>query len=101
MLTERLTFKAKYGHGDELVALIRESFAEMGMMGATSARIYTDRTGTMFTVVMEADYANLAAYATATGGDEAFSDAKFQEWFARMVAVTEGGERQLLNMEPV
>ena len=97
MITERLTFQAKYGHGDELVALFKETASTM-MQGSTGARIYTDATGTMFTVSVEIDYPDLAAWAAANGPD-AYADSSFQEWFGRMMAVTERGERQILNSE--
>jgi|SRR5690349_5124302 hypothetical protein len=100
MITERLTFRAKYGHGDELVALMKESFNIMPVEQVLGARIYTDHTGPMFTVAMEVDHTDLQAYAGSSMGDGAdYARADFQEWFAKMVAVTESGERQLFNSE--
>ena len=52
----------------------------------------------MFTVAVEIDYPDLAAWQAATGPGS-YEGADFQEWFARMVAVTERGERQLFNSE--
>ena len=64
MLTERLTFRAKYGHGDELVALFREWYAKMApQAGMSGGRLYTDATGPMFTVITEFDHADMTAYA--------------------------------------
>ena len=100
MITERLTVRAKYGQGDALVALMKESFDIMPMEGVQGARVYTDHTGPMFTVAIEIDHADLAAYAKSSmseGADYARSD--FQQWFARMVECTEMGERQLFNSE--
>ena len=97
MITERLTFQAKYGKGDNLLALFKESMSSM-TEGATGIRTYTDATGTMFTVAVEIDYPDLAAW-QAANGPGAYDDSGFQEWFARMVAVTERGERQLFNSE--
>ena len=102
MITERLTFRARYGQGDALVALMKESFDIMPSADFVGARLYTDHTGTMFTVAMEIDYTDLAAYAkssTAEGADYGSSD--FQKWFARMVECTEMGERQLYNSEKI
>ncbi len=101
MLTERLTFRAKYGHGDELVGLLKEMFAKMGDQGGIAgARIYTDATGPMFSIVNEMDFADMAAYAAFFTADQTmYSDPEFQAWFARMQELTETGERQLLNME--
>ena len=100
MITERLTFRAKYGQGDDLAALMKESFDILPSGDFVGARLYTDHTGPMFTVAMEIDHADLAAYAKSSmseGADYGTSD--FQKWFARMVACTEMGERQLFNSE--
>lgn len=101
MLTERLTFRAKYGHGDELSTLFREWFKKMApQAGMTGARLYTDATGQMFTLVGESDFADMAAYARFFSQDQSmYADPEFQGWFARVVEVTESGERQLFNME--
>ncbi len=101
LLTERLTFRARYGHGDELVALFKEWYAKMGQQaGMSGARVYTDATGPMFTVVLESDFADFAGYAAFFAQDAAmYSDPDFQRWFERMQAITETGDRQLFNME--
>ena len=100
MITERLTFRAKYGQGDQLVALMKESVNIMPMEGVQGLRVYTDHTGPMFTVAVEFDHADINAYAQQSSGDSAeYSRPEFQQWFARMVEVTESGERQLFNSE--
>jgi hypothetical protein len=103
MITERLTFKAKYGHGDELVALFKESIANLfPTEGVRGVRVYTDATGPMFSVVTEMDYDDATSWSRLTAGDPAvYGTSAFQEWFAKMMAVTESGERQLLNMEVI
>ncbi len=101
MITERLSFRAKYGHGDELVNLFKEQFPSM-VKGTPiiGARIYTDFTGAMFSVIVESDFPDLDAYFVFLKADNDDSAAKeFQAWFARMVAVTDGGDRQVLNLE--
>lgn len=98
MIVERLTFQAKYGHGDELVALMKE--VPQGGGPAVKGRIYTDLTGAMFTVQFEMEHADMTALAAADAAQRSdFGTTEFQEWFARMVAVTDKGERQLLNVE--
>jgi hypothetical protein len=100
MIVERLTFQAKYGHGDELVALMKE--APSGSGPAIKGRIYTDATGPMFTVQFEMEYSDLAAFAASDMAQRAdFGTSEFQQWFAKMVSVTERGERQLFNVETV
>jgi quinol monooxygenase YgiN len=101
MLTERLTFRAKYGHSDELVAIFKELYrTQMAGMGTTGARIYTDATGPMFTVAVESDFPDMAAFAAFEASSaQMYGTPEFQDWFARMMQVTESGERQLLNCE--
>lgn len=100
MIVERLTFQAKYGHGDELVALLKE--VPGGSGPPAKGRIYTDLTGPMFTVQFEMEYADMAAMASADAAQRKdFGTSEFEQWFAKMVAVTEKGERQLLNVETV
>lgn len=103
MITERISFRAGYGKGDELVALFKEQadglFAQPTALGV---RLYTDLTGPMFSVIVETDFADLDAYAAFMKQDMAeYGTKDFQEWFGRMMAVTEYGERQLLNSEKI
>lgn len=103
MITERLTFRAKYGQGDALVALLKENLATMPPPADVQGiRLYTDRTGAMFTVAFEVDHPDLRAYATnsVTEGSD-FGTKEFQDWFAKMVDCTEAGERQLFNSEKI
>lgn len=99
MITERLTFRAKYGHGDELVALFREFYPKLRAAGVLQARLYTDATGPMFTVVAESDFPDMAAYAAFFSDSSMYADPEFAGWFARMMAATESGDRQLFHME--
>lgn len=103
MITERISFRAGYGKGDELVALFKEQtddlFAQPTVLGA---RLYTDLTGPMFSVVVELDFADLDAYAAFLKQDMVeYGTKDFQDWFGRMMAVTDYGERQLLNSEKI
>lgn len=100
MITERMTFRAKYGQGDDLVALMKDSFSIMPTSDLLGARLATDLTGQMFTCAIEMDFADLDTWAKSTQRDmEEYGSTAFQEWFAKMVACTEFGERQLLNVE--
>lgn len=104
MIVERITFRAKYGRGDELVALMK-SFAtsvapKLGVDGGAMKRVYTDHTGPMFTVQAEIEYADLRSYTESTLSETShYASSDFQQWFAKMVDCTEVGERQLLNLE--
>lgn len=94
MIMVRDVFQAKYGRGDELVAL----FKEMGEIDATfrAARIYTDASGPFFTIVTEMDVESLAAWEAAFSAEMARPD--FGDWFERMVEVTESGRREFYNV---
>jgi hypothetical protein len=96
-----MVFRAKYGRGDDLAGLMKEMYPKFSArMGIAAARLYTDVTGPMFSVITEVDFADGAAYAAASAHNpEMFADPEFQSWFARMAEVTESGETQLLNME--
>ena len=99
MLVERLTFQVKYGEGDKFVALMREMTAIMPPE-LSKGRLYTDATGTMFTVQLETEFADWPAYAAAMVAErESYADPRFQQLFSRMQALTERGERQVLNFE--
>ncbi len=101
MITERISFRAGYGKGDELVALFKEQ--ANGLFSnplILAARLYTDLTGPMFSVIVESDFADMEAFTAFMKQDMAeYGTKDFQQWFSRMMAVTEGGERQLLNSE--
>ena len=101
MIVERLTFQARYGHGDELVALFKDFFETQGKaLGMRGGRIYTDLTGEMFTLQLETEFEDLAAYAAFMQRDqESFGSQAFQDWFAKTVPLTDGGSRQLLNLD--
>ncbi len=103
MIVERISFRAKYGRGDELVSLMKAFATDVapaiGAGGAAMKRVYTDHTGPMFTVQGEIEYADLRAYTDATLSETAqYGSQAFQQWFAKMVECTESGERQLLNL---
>ena len=101
MITERLSFRATYGQGDTLVQLFKEQFPTMVKdTPITGARIYTDFTGPMFSVIVESDFPDIDAYMTFMKADNAeYATAEFQAWFGRMMEVTEAGDRQVLNLE--
>jgi hypothetical protein len=98
MLLVRQEFRAKYGHGDELVALFREFNARMRDAGELSPqlRILTDASGPFFTVVTETEVESFAAW------EEGFSEAMgrpwMEEWFSRMTPLVESGSREFYNI---
>ena len=100
MLIERLTFHAKYGHGDALVAVVRDFARQYASeINSNGLRLCTDQTGKMFTLVWDTEHPDLKSYADFEEKTQAlFSRADWQAWFAKMQPLVESGERQLLNV---
>jgi hypothetical protein len=94
MLVARQVFQAKYGRGDELVALFKELNARLQEGGGSALRfrVLTDVSGPFFTVVTEAEVENLAAWEG--GFREAMSQPWMEEWFGRMTPLVESGSRE-------
>jgi hypothetical protein len=98
MLVARQVFHAKYGRGDELVALLKEMNARLAEGGADSFhfRILTDASGTFFTVVTEVEVENFTAW------ENKFQRAMAQPWmgelFGRMVPLVESGSREFYRV---
>jgi len=98
MLIVRQVFQAKYGRGDELVALFKELNKWMQESGVamTRFRILTDASGPFFTVVTENEAENFAAWEG--GFSEAMSNPWMGEWFGRMMPLVESGHRDFYNL---
>ncbi len=98
MIIERIVFQAKYGKGDELVALMKQMSKEMPSSGTgRNFRVLTDRSGTFFTVVIEMEWESLAEWEK--GFAQMFSDRKAQESMDRSIALIESGRREFYNVE--
>ncbi len=97
MIVERLVFQAKYGKGDDLVAVLKElqKIAPSGM--GRNPRLLTDRTGPFFTIVAESEWASLAEWEKAFGS--IFADAKVRDLLGRSTAFIESGRREFYNVE--
>ncbi len=98
MIVERIVFQAKYGKGDELVALMKQMSKDMPASGTgRNFRVLTDRSGTFFTVVVEMEWESLGEWEK--GFAQMFSDRKAQEAMDRSVALIESGRREFYNVE--
>lgn len=98
MIIERLTFHTKYGQGDALLALLRESGSFLPSTQPRQ-RAYTDVTGPMFTVWWDFEYESLEALTAGRAEyEKMYQDPQFQEWFAKMQPLVERGERQILQV---
>src|SRR5688572_29913466 len=98
MVVARQVFRAKYGRGDELVALFKEFNMRMQEAGGTAPRLrlLTDASGPFFTVVTEVEVESLAAW------EGEFSESMARpwmgEWFGRMVPIVESGSREFYRV---
>ena len=99
MIVVRDVFQAKYGKGDELVALFKEAQArytpEDG--GGHRGRLLTDLSGPFFTVITETVVESLADWESRAG--ESLVHPEFGEWFARMAELVESGRREFYRLE--
>ncbi len=98
MSIARQVFRAKYGRGDELVALFKEFNTRMQETAETAPRfrILTDVSGPFFTVVTEVEIESLAAW---EGRFRESMDRPWMgEWFGRMMPLVESGSREFYNV---
>ena len=95
MILVRDVFQAKYGKGDELVALFKE--AREHWPTQYGDRILTDASGSFYNVVTETTMQSLAEWERRIA--EVFSLPKFGEWFARMTPLVESGRREFYHIE--
>ena len=100
MLQVREVFQAKYGKGDELVALFKEIAAHWQAGGQPvkmhDFHVLTDASGPFFTVVTEYILDDFAAFDKFTAAE--FASPLFAGWFDRMSAVTESGRREFYHV---
>jgi hypothetical protein len=98
MLLVRQVFRAKYGRGDELVALFKEFNTRMQAEEGNlpQFRILTDASGTFFTVVTEVEVANFAEWEGRFS--ESMGRSWMGEWFGRMMPLVDSGSREFYNI---
>jgi hypothetical protein len=98
MLLARQVFQAKYGRGDELVALFQEFNTRMRDAGGSwpRFRILTDASGPFFTVVTEVEADDFAAWEQ--GFSEAMAQPWMSDWFGRMMPLVESGSREFYHV---
>jgi hypothetical protein len=98
MIVVREVFQAKYGKGDELVALCKEeSVLWRDAMGCPT-RLMTDASGPFFTVVWETEVASLAQWEEALA--QMFGQSDFGARFERMVPLVDSGRCDFFTVMP-
>lgn len=98
MIVVRQVFQAKYGRGDELVALFREFNERMSGEegGFPGFRVLTDLSGQFFTVITEVEVSSLSEWEGKFS--ESMAKPWIGEWFGRMVGLVESGKREFYNV---
>ena len=98
MIQVRQVFQAKYGRGDELVALFKEFAQRMEAEGRPmqSSRLLTDASGPFFQVVTEYEVESLGAWETMF--KESIGQTWMGDWFGRMMPLVEFGSREFYNV---
>jgi hypothetical protein len=97
MIIERMVFQAKYGRGDELVAIFKEVGQSMSSGSDRKMRLLTDRSGPFFTMVAEIEWESLAEWEKAFA--EEFNDPADQDLMARTIPLVESGRREFYHVE--
>ena len=96
MMVVRDVYQARYGMGDELVALFKENQATRPELFG-EGRILTDASGRFFTVVTEMEVESFAEWELL--GSKAAADPEFGDWFARMQPLVETGRREFYQIQ--
>ena len=97
MMVARQVFQAKYGRGDELVALFKELNARLqeGGEAGVSFRILTDASGPFLPSSPKPRWRTWPPGGGLPGGDEPALDGG---WFGRMMPLVESGSREFYNV---
>ena len=99
MIIERLAWTAKFGQGDTIAAAFNTWRNGLAKDFGVNARIMTDVTGPMFTVVVETEYRDMAHVAEMTAQmPKLYADAEFQQWFGSWQGAAEHGTRELFQV---
>jgi len=96
MIIERLTWHAKFGQGDRVIEAFKRWQELFGQSQGLKARILTDVTGTMFTVQVEIEYADMQHFARGTEElQKIYQEDAFAEWFNSWQDAVESGKREI------
>jgi len=95
MILVREVFQAKYGKGDELVAIFKE--ARQQWLQGLATRVLADLSGSFFTVVVEIEVESLADWERRIA--ELFAQPSSADWFSRMMPLVESGRREFYTIK--
>jgi hypothetical protein len=95
MIVVRDVFQAKFGKGNDLMALFKE--AKQKIPNLYGDRVLTDASGSFDTVIAETDVTNLAEWEKRIA--DVFASREFGQWFTRMQPLVDSGRREFYNLE--
>ena len=96
MIVVRTVFQAKWGQADALVRAVREGQQAMIQEAGIHGRILTDLGGQFFTVVLEGEFENLAAWEQFRA--RMFQDPRFQQSAAQGEGLIESGRQEFFTV---
>lgn len=96
MIVVREVFQLHFGKAREAIALFKEMMATSPEMGSGSTRLLTDAVGRYYTLIMESEHQDLAAFEKSMSeesGGEAMRDL-----YARFVPLVMEGRREIFRI---
>lgn len=96
MVLVRDVFQLRFGKAREALALLREEAVLARADGAASRRVTTDLTGELYTLVLESEFADLAAFEAALA--EAARSEEWRAWYGRFVPLVREGRREVYRV---
>ena len=99
MIVERAVFRAKFGQGDTIVDAFKQWQERFSPRFGVTPRILVDRTGPMFTVVVEFEYRDMAHLQQAAEEEQRqYGTPEFEQWFATWSQAVERGSREVFQV---
>jgi NIPSNAP len=98
MIVVRNVFQLKFGKAKEAVELWKEGLGLAKRLGfaAKSSRVLTDLVGQYYTLVFESTFESLSDFESSA--KTIMSNPEWSAWYAKVVAITESGHREILNV---
>jgi len=98
MVLVRNVFQIQFGKAKEALSLWKEGLALQKRLGfnVKSTRLLTDLVGDFYTLVLEMTFESLAEFESA--GKTIMAKKEWQDWYARIVPLTQSGHREIFNI---
>jgi len=98
MIVVRNVFKIRFGKAKEATQAWKEilTLAKRLNFPSKSNRLLTDLVGDFYTVVFESEFASLSDFEN--GAKSVMSNPEWQTAYAKIVAITDSGYREIFNV---